>query len=647
MLGNFNLKALENAQENVMAAIAVAREKTEKLVAIPHKTYMNFVRALMDIDVELNKVMTPIFHLDSVNNSDVTKQIMEDILPITSAYSTDMAQHIGVYNGYKYVRDTEYDKLNNAQKKLVDDTIRDFEISGINLPDDQKKRIKEIDAEMSKLSNDFSNNVIAANKNFKIKVTDETVLGEMPQSDKDAAATEDGWGFSLLDPMYVPFMKFVTDRKLRKQMHDARYARAPENMDIIVRMLELRAQASKILGYENYAELTFEDRSAPSVQTVKDFLSNLKSGVASMVARDRAELSARAAQDGVTDFAPSDAAFYGRLVQQEQYSVDASAVREYFELNATVNGMFDIISEIFEIKFAPRDVPLWHADAKYFDVVQDGKIIAGFFIDLTNRESKSPGAWMMEFEQHYTDANGVQHLPEIINVANFPAATTDTPSLLTTDNISTMFHEMGHGLHGLLTKVPEYAMAGTNVDRDVVEFPSMFWEYFWKSPAVLKRIAKHYKTGASISDDMIEKIIKADNFMQGTDLDWITSYSLFDMEIHTKNGLNANDIKAMFESLVPKDMITSDGGRDRPLTVFLHPFAHDYAAGYYSYLWAEQLAADAYLAMDKNPFNITMMRKYRDTVLALGGTKKMSEIYIDFMGRAPNPDSLLQMYGLK
>ncbi|MDL2295993.1 M3 family metallopeptidase, partial [Lachnospiraceae bacterium OttesenSCG-928-E19] len=646
MLGKFNLNALENAEQNVNDAIATSRAAVEELVKIENKTYMNFVRPMMDLDVILESIISPISHLDSVNNSDRTKEIMNNILPVLSEYSTDMSQHKGIYNAFKEIRANEYDSLNDAQKKLVDDAIRGFEISGINLPANKQARIKEIGVELSKLSNDFSNNVIEANKSFKIKITDEKLLGKMSESDRAAARVADGWEFSLLDPLYGPFMTFVTDRDLRKQMHTARFARAPQNMDIIVRMLELRTEMADILGYKNYAELVFEDRSAPSVDTAKDFLKNILEHASNLTTRERNELIERARADGITDFAPWDAAYYGRGVQKDLYSLDESAAREYFELNATVNGMFDVLSEIFEIKFTERSVPLWHRDAKYYDVSRDGKIFAGFYIDLTTRESKSPGAWMNSFQDHYLDSKNERHLTEVINVGNFPTATDNTPSLLSPKDVSTMFHEMGHGLHGLLTRVDEKDMSGTNVDRDVVEFPSMFLEYFWNSPIVLKRIAKHYKTGETISDEMIGQIIKSDQFMRGTHLNWLGGYSLFDLEIHTRKNMTANDIKKLFDTLVPSDMITPGIEYDRPLTAFLHPFGHGYAAGYYSYLWAEQLASDAYIAADGNPFNFELMRKYRDTVLALGGTKKMNEIYIDFMGRDPNPDSLLKFYGL-
>jgi len=656
-LGYFPQNALENATPRVNAAIDTARARVDELAAIPDKTYMNFVRPLMDADAALNDVWLPMNHLDSVMHSDETKKIMGEILPLLAAYSTDMSQHKGVYEGYKYIKEHEYDSLDAAQKKLIDDTIRNFEISGINLPKDKQARLKEIDIEQTKLSNDFTNNLIAANKNFKIKITDEKLLGNMPESDRAAAKvngesgapehSEGGWEFSLLDSFYGPFMTYVTDRNLRKQMHDARFARAPENAAIISRKLELREESAKILGYKDYASLVFEVRVAPSPDAAKKFLSHLRDLAKPMADRDRAELAARAAADNVTDFAPYDAAFYMRLVRQEQYELDESIAREYFELNATVTGMFDIIEEMFDVKFAERKVPLWHGDAKYYDVIQDGNVIAGFFTDWTTRESKMPGAWMSGFSDHYVDANGVRHLPRIYNVGNFsPAA--DGTSLLTLDNVRTMFHEMGHGLHGLLSKVDELGLSGTGVERDVVELPSTFLEYFWNSPVVLKRIGRHYKTGKQMPDELIEKIVRADNFMKGTDIVWRTSYALFDMEIHTRHGLKFADVQKLFDTIaLPAGAITPGTTYDRPVTAFMHPFAHAYAAGYYSYLWAEQMAADAYMAFDGNPFNKELARKYRDTILAGGGAKKMDELYREFLGRDPNPESILKIYGLK
>ncbi|MCL2538449.1 MAG: M3 family metallopeptidase [Alphaproteobacteria bacterium] len=646
-LGYFPQNALHNAPARVNDAIDVARARASELAAMPDKTYMNFVRALADNDAKLTELLMPIYHLDSVMNSDETKQIMNEIIPPLSAYGSDMARHRGIYEGFKYIRDNEFDALNAAQQKLVTDVIRAFEIAGVNLPADKQARLKEIAAEMSKMSNDFSNNVIEANKNFKLKIMDETKLGDMPTADRATARIDDWWEFSLLDSHYVAVMTFVTDRDLRKQTHDARMARAPENMDIITHMLSLRVERAGILGYETHADLVFEDRSAPSPAAVKTFLKDLRNRAAASAKQDRAELAARAATDGIKDFAPHDAAFYGRLVRTEQYDLDESVVREYFETGRTTDAIFDMLAEMFDIKFTERKVPLWHPDAKYYDMSRDGKIIAGFFIDLPTRETKSPGAWMNSFRPHYVDANGVRHLPKVLNVGNFPAATKDTPSLMATKDVATLFHEIGHGLHGLLSAVDELDLSGTAVDRDVVEFPSSFLEYFWNSPVTLKRIARHYKTGEPMPDELIEKIIKSDRFMRGTEMVWKTEYSLFDMEIHTQGKMTAQQIRSAFDTARPADSITPGPSYDRPLTAFMHPFAHSYSAGYYSYLWAEQMAADAYIAANGNPFDKDLMHRYRDTVLAMGGTKKMDEIYREFMGRDPKPDSLLKFYGLK
>lgn len=646
-LGFFPSDALDNAPARVNAVIEAARAKADALAAIPEKTYMNFARPLMDSGATIDQVVNPIEHLDNVAHSEETEKIMEEILPTLSAFSSDMSRHKGLYEGYKYVKEHEYDSLDAAQKKLVDDAIRDYQIAGVNLPADKQARLKEIAARLSKLSNEFSNNIIAANKKFKLKITDEKILGEMPDDAKAIAKTDTGWEFSLLDPSYVAFMTYATDRGLRKQMHRARATRAPENEKLIPQILKLRDERAKILGYENVAELIFEDRSAPSPATAKDFLEKLAEAAKPFARRDWAQLRERAAADGVTDLSAWDSAYYSRLVRKEQYNLDEAETKPYFELNATTDGLFGILAEMFDVKLVRREVKLWHPDAKYYDVIRDGKAVAGFYTDLMTRDSKTPGAHEHTYRSRYADAAGKIHLPEAFIVANFPAAKDGVPSLLSPDEAGTLFHETGHALMDLLTQVEERGLSGNNVDWDVVEFPSQFLEAFKNSPAVLKKIARHHKTGEPIPDDLVERIIRADKFQNGMFLVRQIEFGLFDMDIHTRRNLSAADVQKSLDAARAKVSVVPVPPYDKFQNTFSHIFAGGYAAGYYSYLWAQLLAADAYEAFGGNPNNGSLSRKYRDVVLAQGGSKKMDEIYRQFMGRDPDPESILKFYKLK
>ncbi len=643
MLGNFNLNALENAEQHVNNAVTKARQETETLVKIRNKTYMNFVRPLMDIDAELNEVTSPIFHLNSVNNSDETQKIVDAILPVLSDYSSDMARHLGVYNGILDVKKNDYEKLDFAQKRVVDDSIKSFEIAGVNLPSDKQARLKEIDSKLAKLSNDFSNNVISANKKNKITITDEKLLGQMPESDKTASKTKDGWEFSLLAPSYIPFMEYVTDRKLREQMYENYVTRAPENEKLIPKILALRDEKAKILGFKNYAELAFQFRDAKTPVRADKYLSEIAT-----LAKPVAEKEFNELKDfSKIDLQPWDIAFYSRILKKEKYDLDESETKPYFEMNATINGTMSVISEMFGIEFHKREAKIWDKNVRYFDVVRDGKVVAGLYLDLQTRESKQSGAWANDFASHHLDAKNQEHLAQAVVVGNFPIGTNENPSLLSLNDVNTLFHEMGHAVHQILSTTNELDGSGFDVDWDVVEFPSQFLESFWLNPTVLKKIGKHYKTGETISDDLINKIIAADKFEKGMWLVRQLEFGLFDLELHQLNGADEEKVQYILDNARNKVAVINIPKYNKFQNTFTHIFSGGYAAGYYSYLWAESLSADAYMAFDGNPFNKELAYKYRDTVLALGGSKDMSEIYRQFLGRDPKPESLLKYYGLK
>lgn len=643
MLGKFNINALVNAEQNIVDAIANARTKTEELVAIKDKTYMNYVRPLMDIDAEISRITFPIFHLDMVNNSEDTKKIIDAILPVTSDYSSDMARHKGMYEGMLDIKKKEYNSLDFAQKKVIDDTIKSFEIAGVALPADKQARLKEIDAELAKLSNDFSNNVIAANKLNKIKITDEKLLGDMPQIDKDSAKVEGGWEFSLLAPSYAPFMQYVTDAKLREQMYKNSVTRAPENEKIIPKLLKLRDEKAKILGFKNYAELAFQFRDAKNPKTAEQYLYSIADIAKPVAQKEYNELK----EFSKIDMQPWDAAFYSRIMKKELHSLDEAETKPYFEMYATIDGVMDVISQMLDIEFKEREVKSWDPNVKYFEVLRDGRIISGIYLDLQTRESKQSGAWANDAAIHYRDANNVEHLAEAVVVANFPRATKDTPSLLSLGNVSTLFHEMGHALHLMLSTVDERDVSGYEVDWDVVEFPSQFLESFWLNPTVLKKIGKHYKTGDTIPDDLIQRIIAADKFQKGLFIVRQLEFGIFDLQLHQLGAVDAATVQKTLDSVRKRVAVIPSPEYNKFQNTFGHIFSGGYSAGYYSYMWADSLAADAALAFGGNPFNKELAHKYRDTVLAFGDSKPMSELYIEFLGRAPKADSLLKFYGLK
>ncbi|NMA32344.1 MAG: M3 family metallopeptidase, partial [Alphaproteobacteria bacterium] len=413
-IGNFNLNALENAVEKVKQSVEKTRAGVEQIVAFPNKTYMNFVRALQDNSNELHEITYPIYHLNAVMHSEETEKIINEILPILSNFSSDMARHKGIYQGFLEIKKSEYENLTDEQKKVIDDSIRDFKIAGIDLPPEKQERLKQINVKLSKLSQDFSNNVIAANKKFSIKITDEKLLGDMPQSDKDANKIKDGWEFSLLAPSYIPFMTYVLNRDLRSKMHRAYMTRAPENEKLIPQILSLHQNIAKILGYKNYAELAFENRSAPNPKEVKDFLQRIADTARPQALKELEELKLRAAKDGIKDFSPWDNLYYSNKILKEKYNLDENETKPYFEANATTKRIFNLLEEMFDIKFIERKVPLWHQTANYFDVKKDGKIIGGFYVDLQTRQEKQSGAWENGFHTRHLNSQNEICLPEVV-----------------------------------------------------------------------------------------------------------------------------------------------------------------------------------------------------------------------------------------
>lgn len=643
MLGKFNTDALENATENVKDTIQIARDKTVILCKIENKTYMNFIRPLMDIDTKINTIINPIFYLNGVNNSDDTQKIIESILPVLSSYSSDMARDKNVYKGMMFIKEHEYKNLDFAQKKVIDDSIKGFKIAGVDLPLDKQKRLKEISEKLSKLSNDYSNNILAANKKHKIKIQDEKILGYMPESDKAAAKTDDGFEFSLLAPSFIPFMEYVVDRKLREEMYNNFATRATDNEKIIPEILNMRNENAKILGFENYAEIAFQFRDAKSPAHAEKYLNDIAAITKPVAEKEFAQLK----EFSSIDIQPWDIAFYSRLLKKEKYNLDEAETKPYFEMDATIDGTMNVIAKMFDIQFISRDANKWDKNVRYFDVMENDKIIAGLYLDLQTRESKKPGAWANDFSSHYMDAKNKEQLAQACVTANFSIGTDKNPSLLSLNDINTLFHEMGHAIHQILSTVNESNVSGFEVDWDVVEFPSQFLESFWLNKTVLKTIGRHYKTGKEIPDDLIERIIAADHFQKALFIIRQIELGLFDLQLHKLNNVNADMVQKTLDSVRNKVAVIKVPDYNKSQCAFSHIFSGGYAAGYYSYLWAESLSADAYLAFDGNPFNKDLAHKYRETVLAMGGSKDMSEIYQEFLGRDPKPDSLLKYYGLK
>lgn len=643
----FPLDCLENSLIKMNKIIEDNKTELNSLLSEPEKTYNGFVRPFMEVGERLNVFFTPVAHLQSVKNSESSQQAFTECIGEITAYYTELSHNKDVYDSFVEIKNKEYERLDTASQKVLDDAILNFELEGVNLAEDKKSRIKKINIRLSELGNDFSQNLLNATNAYKIEITDEKVLGEMPASDKASAKTDKGWTFTLQMPSYIAFMTHVTDRSLRETVYKAYSTRAPENAALITEILSLRAEKANILGAESYAELNLRSMAAPSVDTVLTFLEKLGKTGKPHGMKDVNDMLEIAKADGMDEIAAYDTAYYSEKLKKERYDFDEEKLRPYFEKESVVNCLFEILRKIFGVTASKKDAELWDEKAVYYELSLHGRK-AGLYLDLEARPDKRGGAWMNNWHTHHKDANNVEHMADAFVVANFPVSTLDTPSLLRHDDVTTLFHEMGHAIHHLFSGVDEISVSGVNgIDWDTVEFPSQFLENFAYAPQVLDMLSKHHLTGETIPKDLRDKLINARNFQAGFALVRQTEFGLFDMRIHLAK-MDDKEVQRCLDGVRKEVSVIIPPKYNKFQHGFSHIFSGGYAAGYYSYKWAEMLSADAYCAfMEAGIFNETLAKSYLDTVLKLGASRKMDEIYRMFLGRDPDPEALLKLAGLE
>ena len=523
MFKEFNTD-LESIKKNVIDKIEFNQKEIENLLTKKPK-YNDFIKSFEKLEDELELEFTQISHLNSVNNSKQTQEIYANLLPKITEYSTKLSQDKRIFELYKTIKDEESATLNEEQNKVLDDAILDFRLSGIDLDEDKKRRLAQISLKLSDLSNQFSQNLLDATNAFEMIVTDQKDVEGIPQSDLESAKCEEGWKFTLQMPSYMAYMTYGPNERLREKLYKAYVTRAPQNAKIIDEILSLREEKAKILGFENYAELSLATKMANSIDEVISFLEELAAKSKDQAKREFEELESFAGKT----LNAWDIAFYSEKLRKQKYDLDEEKYRPYFEKNSVVNGLFDFLNELFGIKFKKIEIPLWHEKADAYDIYEDGKIIARIYLDLEARSSKRGGAWMHNWQAHHQDKNGNEIKASAFVVCNFPPSSKTNPSLLKHSDVVTLFHEMGHAIHHLLSKVNESFISGVNgVEWDAVEFPSQFLEEFAYESKVLKTFAKHYKSGEVINDEMIARLKKAKNFQSAMAMLRQLEFALFD-----------------------------------------------------------------------------------------------------------------------
>ncbi|MCG3706589.1 M3 family metallopeptidase [Aliarcobacter butzleri] len=650
---DFNLDNLENSKEILEKLLDEKRVLINELLNIENKTYKNFVLPFQEIGESINEFLTPIFHIDSVKNSEITTKVYEECLPIISKYETEISQNENIYLSLKDIQFNEKSILNDIQNKVLENEIRDFELSGCNLENNKKKRLEEINLKLSELSHKFSQNLLNATNAFEMIITDFEDVKEIPQSDLELAKfEEDGitkYKFTLQMPSYLAYITYGTNRERREEIYKAYCTKAPENGKIIEQILALKDEKVKILGFENYAQYSLATKMAKTEDDVISFLEELGNKAKKKAKEELEEIKEIALKDGITDFRSSDMAYYSEKLKKAQYDLDEEYYRPYFEQQSVLNGFFDFLHQMFNIKFTKTQTKAWDEKVKVYDLSEDGKTIARIYIDLEARKDKRGGAWMNNWHSHFRNSNGEINLPTAYIVGNFPQSTKEIPSLLRHSDVVTLFHEMGHALHHLLSKIEEPFVSGiSGVAWDTVEFPSQFLEYFSYDKDVLKLFAKHYQTGEVLDDEAIDRIIKAKNFQSSLATVRQVEFALFDFKLYQKLYKTEDEIQSLLDTIREEFAAIIPPKYNKFQNGFSHIFSGGYSAGYYSYKWAEVLSADAfYMFIDSgNIFNKELGIKYRDTILSQGGSYDMDKLFFDFAKREPSIDSLLKIEGI-
>lgn len=640
---------LETFIAELNTLIEINHKTINDLLTVPNKTYANFVRPFDFMEEDLELFFTPLSHINAVKNSEESQKVYAEALPILTDYSTFVGQNLDIYEAFKTIKANEYDSLNTEQRRILDLNILHFELAGAHLDDASKQRLAEINLRKSTLTNDFSQNVLDATNAYEKIITDEADIAGIPESDlENARFDEEGvtkYRFTLQMPSYIAYMTYGPNRTVREELYRAYTTRAPQNGAIIDELMALRQESAELLGFANYAEYSLASKMAPSTASVLKFLNELIDASRVQGMRELAEL--RAVAKGI-DLQSFDSAYYGEILKKAQYDIDEEEYRAYFEQHSVMEGMFTFLNELFGLRFIRQEIELWDERALAYDIYDGENLTARVYFDLEARKDKRGGAWMHNFQTHCEDTQGCAHLSSAFVVCNFPPSSETSPSLLRHDDVVTLFHEMGHTLHHLLSRVKEHGVSGVNgVEWDAVEFPSQFLENFAYEPKVLKLFAKHHQSGEILSDEMIAKLIRAKNFQSAMFMLRQLEFSLFDFELHSKLH-QGDEIQNLLDSVRARTSLIKPPEYNKFQNGFSHIFSGGYSAGYYSYKWAEVLSADAYYAIvDEGVFGSELAHKYKEVVLARGGSQSMQELFVEMMGRECESKNLLRLNGIE
>ncbi|WP_423185247.1 oligopeptidase A [Alishewanella sp. d11] len=658
----------EHIKPAVEQAIAKAQAAVERVVAASEVSWQSLVTELEQESDRLSKLWSPVSHLNSVANSPELREAYESCLPLLSDFSTWLGQHEGLYAKYQQLQQSAaFSGLSTAQQKVITNALRDFKLSGIGLPAEKKQRYGEIQSRLSDLSSAFSNNTLDATQAWFKQVTDEAELAGLPEDACLAAAEEaqsrelTGWVFTLEFPSYIAVMTYADNQALRQEMYSAYCTRASDqgptagqfdNTAIIEETLALKHELAQLLDFANAAEESLATKMAESPQQVLDFLTDLARRAKPQAQRDLAELQQFAGDAfGVSALNPWDITYYAEKLKEARYAVSDELLRPYFPATKVVPGLFTVLNKLFGISVKVREgVDVWHQDVQFYDIfAADGSLRGSFYLDLYARSKKRGGAWMDDCRGRRILANGQLQSPVAYLTCNFNKPVGGKPALFTHDEVITLFHEFGHGLHHMLTQVDAAAVAGINgVAWDAVELPSQFLENWCWTPEALALISGHYETGEPLPQALLEKVLAAKNFQSALFLVRQLEFALFDMQLHARyNPAEGARVQQVLDEVRSEVSVIIPPRFNRFQHSFSHIFAGGYAAGYYSYLWAEVLSADAFSRFEEEGvFNAKTGQDFLHWILERGGSAEPMELFKGFRGREPSNEALLRHMGI-
>ncbi len=650
-----------HARPALEAVLAENRAQLAHLTAQPAPTFASLVVPVEELSYRLSRVWSPIGHLNAVANSVAMRAAYNECVPLLTEYASELGQNDKLYNAYAYVLQHEGDRLDSAQRKLLENALRDFRLAGVDLSPERKARYREVMQQLAQLGTKFSENVLDAGRAYTRSVTDETELAGLPSNAIERAAADAreanqlGWLFKLDQPTYMTVMTSAESERLRRDIYEAWVTRASElgpsagrfdNGPLIAELLPLRHELAQLLGFANYAEYALSTRMAKSIKQVLGFLDDL---ARRCIPAGRQEFS------DLEEFAGRklnawDLAYYAERLQESRFKVSQEALRPYFPLPKVLSGLFALTQRLYGISVRERPgVSVWHPSVRYYDLL-DAKegLVAGFYLDPYSRTEKRSGAWMDECVAAKSLPSGTA-LPVAQLVCNFTAPVGSAPSLLTHDEVTTLFHEFGHGLHHMLTRVAYPSIAGINgVSWDAVELPSQFMENFVWRREVLPLISAHVTTGEPLPVDMLQRLVGTRTFNAALDTLRQIELASFDFELHANfDPVEGAKVAETLAAVKRRVAVVPAAPFNRMPSSFAHIFAGGYAAGYYSYKWAEVLAADAFEAFEEaGVFDSKTATRFRDSILARGGSLDAMEAFVQFRGRQPDVRPLLKQTGI-